>query len=497
MDFLSQNTANASYTREQRWLLGLLVFAFVVRLTTLGAYPLMDNTEARYAELARKMVETWDWVTPQVRYGVPWWSKPPLSIWLTAVSYLALGVNEFTARLPSFLVSIAAAWLTFDLAARRNGRSTAFQAVVVLFTTPLFFISAGAVMTDPALLLGTTLSMTGFWQAMTRSDRAGRVWGYVFFLGLAIGLMAKGPVAAVLTFGPVGLWTLWKGGIRAVWQRLPWIAGLILTCALAVPWYVVAEARTPGFLDYFLVGEHWKRYTESGWKGDRFGTAHSTTRGTIWLLAAATTLPWSAIWIGWSVKLRRAVERPPATDDDGWRAYLWLWMLTPLVFFTFAGNILFTYALPGLPAFAILVSETWTAARASIAARASLKLAALIVPIAIVLVVWFAIPIIAPRNSHKMLVAQYLGMRKSETQRLIYLREAPQSAEFYSHGKVVTAASPGELDPYLHDDRIDFVVLTEAQLDSLPGIRGQLTRVGSYGRYVLLQERSPNAAPPQ
>ena len=96
-----------------------------------------------------------------------------------------------------------------------------------------------------------------------------------------------------------------------------------------------------------------------------------------------------------------------------------------------------------------------------------------------------------------MLVAQYLGMRKSETQRLIYLREAPQSAEFYSHGKVVTAASPGEPDPYLHDDRIDFVVLTEAQLDSLPGIRGQLTRVGSYGRYVLLQERSPNAAPPQ
>ena len=49
------------------------------------------------AELARKMVETGDWLMPQVKYGAPWWSKPPLSIWLTASSFVAFGVNAFAA----------------------------------------------------------------------------------------------------------------------------------------------------------------------------------------------------------------------------------------------------------------------------------------------------------------------------------------------------------------------------------------------------------------
>ena len=202
---------------DQRWLVGLLLVAVLVRLATLAAYPLMDNTEARYAEVARKMLETADWVTPHHRYGVAFWSKPPLSIWLTAISYIVFGVNEFAARLASFLPSLGVAWIAWNLALSRGGRDAALRTVVVLLTTPLFFISAGAVMTDPALILGTTLSMAGFWHAMTRDGGGGRVWGYVFFLGLAIGLLAKGPVGVVLTLAPVGIWTLWKGGVG---QRL-------------------------------------------------------------------------------------------------------------------------------------------------------------------------------------------------------------------------------------------------------------------------------------
>src|SRR5439155_24547909 len=210
---IAPNAAN-----EGRWLTGLLVFAVLVRLTTLGAYPLMDTTEARYGEMARKMIETGDWLWPQFKYGVPHWSKPPLSTWLTAATYLALGVNEFAARFPSLVACLAVMWLTVDLGARRAVPGLGLKAAVVLFTTPLFFISAGAVMTDPTLVLGTTLSMAGFWQAMTREGRAACVWGYVFFVGLAIGLLAKGPVTLALTFAPVGIWTLWKGGIGNVWR---------------------------------------------------------------------------------------------------------------------------------------------------------------------------------------------------------------------------------------------------------------------------------------
>src|SRR4051812_38032750 len=288
---------SGALSEQRKWLLVLLGFALVVRIATLGAYPLMDNTEARYAEIARKIVETGDWLMPQFKYGVPFWSKPPLSMWATAIAYLMLGVNEFAARLPSFLASLPVVWMTYLLGTRSEGRDVGLRAAVVLVTTPLFLVCSGAVMTDPALFLGTTLSMAGFWQAMTGTGGVARAWGYAFFVGLAIGLLAKGPVGVVLTLAPVGLWTIWKGGIGNVWRRLPWLSGLALTIALAVPWYVLAERRTPGFLDYFLIGEHWKRFTESGWKGDMFGSAHSRPRGTIWLYALASTLPWSALGI--------------------------------------------------------------------------------------------------------------------------------------------------------------------------------------------------------
>jgi len=86
--------------RERHWILLLLVVVVVVRLATLPAYPLLDPTESRYAEIARKMLETGNWLVPQVDYGVPFWGKPPLSIWLSAAAMAVLGVNEFAARLP-------------------------------------------------------------------------------------------------------------------------------------------------------------------------------------------------------------------------------------------------------------------------------------------------------------------------------------------------------------------------------------------------------------
>jgi len=484
-----------SLSREERWLVGLIVFAFIVRLATLGAYPLMDNTEARYAEVARKMVETGNWLTPQIHYGVAFWSKPPLSMWMTAASYLVFGINEFAARLPSLLACIAAAWMTSTLAVRRGGVGAALRAAVILATTPLFYISAGAVMTDPALFLGTTLSMVGFWQAMTREGGPRRAWGYAFFLGLAIGMLAKGPVGIVLTLLPVGAWTLWKGGIRNVWSRLPWVSGFILVAVLSVPWYLLEEARTPGYLDYFIVGEHWKRYTESGWKGDMFGTAHARPRGIIWLLAFAVTLPWCVAWFGLMWRQRRARGPRPTTADDGWSAYLWLWALAPAVFFTFAGNVLWTYVLPGLPAFALLVAEAWPATDATRPRWLSMTAGALVMPVGLLLAVVFVLPRIASDYSQKSLVSEYLAKRESDAQRLVYFEEAPQSAEFYARGKLLTVAAPSDLERYLQDGTRHFFVFKDAKQDALPGIRERLTPIARNGRYALLEATRTGAGP--
>ena len=97
-----------------RWLALAIGVAAGLRLLTLGLYPVSDTTESRYAEIARKMVELGDWVTPWYDYGVPFWGKPPLSTWLTAGSMQLFGVSEWAARLPHFLCAVAVGWLIWD-----------------------------------------------------------------------------------------------------------------------------------------------------------------------------------------------------------------------------------------------------------------------------------------------------------------------------------------------------------------------------------------------
>src|SRR6476469_4145670 len=172
--------------RQQLWI--VVVLAFVARLLTLNAYPLTDNTEARYAEIARKMCETGHWIVPQIDYGVPFWGKPPLSFWLTALSFKAFGFSEFAARLPSFLLGVATCVLVYLLASRRRDTTRGLLASGVVASTLLMMVCAGGVMTDPAMTFGTTLSMVAFWLALTTGAWT---WGYLFFIGLAIGLLSK------------------------------------------------------------------------------------------------------------------------------------------------------------------------------------------------------------------------------------------------------------------------------------------------------------------
>ena len=88
---------------KAHWLLVALAVALAVRLATLGTYPLMDTSEARYGEIARVMLETANWVTPQETPGTPFWAKPPLYAWLSATSARVFGISEFALRLPSLM----------------------------------------------------------------------------------------------------------------------------------------------------------------------------------------------------------------------------------------------------------------------------------------------------------------------------------------------------------------------------------------------------------
>src|SRR3546814_1120738 len=190
-----------------------------------------------------------------------------------------LGVNAFAARLPSWLATAGTIWLLAAYACSHYGKRVAKRAALIYCTCSLVYVLSGAVLTDPFLVLGTTWAMTSLPMAARKPVW---YWRYGFFIGLAIGLLAKGPLALVLVAGPLVPWLLWYKPARSVLRALPWTTGLLLTAAISIPWYIAADIKTTGFLHYFLVGEHFLRFVDPGWTGDLYGTAHAHARGTIW-----------------------------------------------------------------------------------------------------------------------------------------------------------------------------------------------------------------------
>ncbi|MFE8069833.1 glycosyltransferase family 39 protein [Marinobacteraceae bacterium S3BR75-40.1] len=426
--------------RYRKWFwLALAILAS--RLVTMAIVPLADTTEPRYAEIARLMVATGDWITPWFEPGVPFWGKPPLSFWAQALSMQWLGVNEWAARLPSWIAIALTAFLVARLAFRLWGKEAGTFAALIFASMSLSFISAGAVMTDPFLLLGTTLSLAGFATVMFTDARGGAA-RWLFFVGLVIGLLAKGPLALVLVGLPIGIWTVWGNHWRAVWRALPWWRGTLLTLVLALPWYIAAEIKTPGFLDYFIVGEHFRRFLDPGWQGDLYGNGHSEPHGKIWLMWLWASFPWGLVLLGTGFLARGRKTLRTELYDSSCGRFLLLSAIAPMLFFTLSGNILWTYVLPGLPFVALMLARVLLkmgegASEQRSGMRWSGAMAAVVPVLALGAGVYAMINTDAIKTE-KPLVAQYRLERTSPHSPLVYWGEVPFSARFYLREQVAT-----------------------------------------------------------
>jgi 4-amino-4-deoxy-L-arabinose transferase-like glycosyltransferase len=469
-------------------MLGAVVLLMLLRLLTLGLYPLSDATEARYAEIARKMVELNDWITPWYDYGVPFWAKPPMSTWITALSMKVFGVNEFGARLPHFLAGLLVIWLIVDWQRRRSNRM-ALLASALLSSSVLFFVSAGAVMTDMTLTVGVVLAMRGFWLGLYGAAHERRREHWLFFIGLAIGMLAKGPVALVLCGVPIALWAIWTGNIRTTWNGFSWFGGLLLVSVLAAPWYLLAEQHTPGFLRYFLIGEHWKRFTEPGWSGDHYGFAHAVPRGMIWLYAAAASLPWAFLLPILAYIRRQHPVAPAPADDRDWLRYLLVWALAPCLFFTASRNIISTYVLPGLPALAILAAA-WLARDPNERRTDKAVIAGLLVTILGFGGLLTFMKINEGFRSAK-LVVNAVERTHTDVASLAFLGRGIYSPSFYSAGRAMHYAAAADLaNAFDHNAKAAtmpvFVALFGSQWKELTGqVQQHLHPEGRYGIYDL------------
>jgi 4-amino-4-deoxy-L-arabinose transferase-like glycosyltransferase len=480
---------------QRKFLWGTLICLIVLRVLMMIQVPFTDTTEARYAEMARKMVETNDWITPQIEYGVPFWGKPPLHTWISASGMKLFGVNEFGGRIFIFMTGLLILALLYRWAKTYRGRNYALLGTTILTSSALFFVALAGVMTDLVMIAGTTLSMLAFWNAL-HGTRSKLLMGYLFFVGLAIGLLAKGPVAFVLTAIPIGAWVLIHNRWRATWLNLPWISGTILMIGLALPWYLIAEAKTPGFLRYFIVGEHFERFLMSGWKGDLYGSGHAEPRGTIWLFWLATLLPWTFFFLA-PFKRIGSIVTGFKNDIPRWSSYLLCWALAPLVFFTMATNIIPTYVITGIPASCLLIIEIWlfaargrTEATPTVARffKGSLITGSMIFLGAYLVFSFF--PQFAPKRTQKNLVARKVISEGPISLPLHYFGRKNYSIEFYTGGKANRLEHTDDLSEFLADSKRDFVSIDEKTFLKLdPRIRDSFIQHGKFGRSLLLSDK--------
>ena len=309
-----------------------------------------------------------------------------MGVWLTTLSYRAFGVCEWSARLPSFLLGLALIAATMFFTARLWDKTTAALAGIILAASVQFFVLSGACDLNVPLTVGVAGAMICFAlfaQPGPLSWLGRRIaWGRGMFVALAVGMLAKGPVALVLTGLAIAIWLTLARRWRLVIE-LPWISGVFLFLVVAGPWYLMAERATPGFLYYFFVDENFLRYLVNDY-GDQFGYGRMRPYGAIWLFFLGATLPWtvlSAAALGRLAmadvaKLWRKLDwRQPQLglsglilllrkfgQNDPWLAYSLVWGLVPPLFFTLARQVLWTYVLPGLPGMAIATAvavERW------------------------------------------------------------------------------------------------------------------------------------------
>ena len=337
-------------------LLALLLAILGLRLSTLGSLSYLDPSEGRYALVGKLMLSTGDWLSPEVlqRDGslVEFWGKPPLFFWLLAGSFKFLGVNEFSARVPSCLTALLSVAAVYFFAQTLWDRRTGLLAGLILSSSVLFFFFAGACQIDMALTACVAFAMLCFGKAVITDDpRYSKTWGYAFFAALAAGMVCKGPVAVVLTCGPIGLWCLWRRSWKEL-LKLPIIGGGVFFICLSAPWYLLVERHSPGFLKYFFLNENLLRFVSSEY-GDKYGAARGKPWGTSWAFLWLAFLPWSFYLVPDILNRVKQFRSKATSTDERWEQFALCWGVFPALFFCFAHGLLFAYVLPGLPGLAI------------------------------------------------------------------------------------------------------------------------------------------------
>ncbi|MDQ6621070.1 MAG: glycosyltransferase family 39 protein [Pseudomonadota bacterium] len=326
---------------------GLLIVLVIMSLwlVNIGHRVLQHPDEGRYAEIAREMAQTKDWLTPRLN-GLKYFEKPPLQYWLTAATFDAFGASASTARLWPALAGLFGIAAIATAGYFIGGAALGWSAGLAT-TGMLWQVALSQILTLDAMLSALlAIAFAGFVVAQQNSASAERrrlaMW--IAWAAMAGATLTKGLVGVVLPAGSLVIYTL-VARDYALWRRLHLFSGLLIYLALAAPWFVMVSRANPEFAQFFFVHEHFARFLT---------TEHRRT-GAVWYfvpLLAVGALPWITLLL---MNVRRIWrEGLPNALGFSWPRFALIWAAFVFVFFSASSSKLPSYILPMFPALGLV-----------------------------------------------------------------------------------------------------------------------------------------------
>ncbi|MBV9673554.1 MAG: glycosyltransferase family 39 protein [Verrucomicrobia bacterium] len=397
-----------------------LAFFFVASLLffSLGNWslPLIDRDEPRFAEASREMLQSGDFLIPRLN-GEFRFDKPPLIYWCQALSFQLFGANDFSARLPSSFFAALTGMATIVWATRLFGDRTGWLAGIVFATSLQVVIHGRAAVADMPMVFFFAVST---WAAWERKCCPGeKRWWWAFYLSVALGFLAKGPVALL----PVLLMPLFCSVKRSRYSINPAsaIRGTALAIAVIGFWGVPALIVTNGQFFSVGIGKHvidrslhpMESHGVAGWLG------YLAFLPFYFVSTFLSFFPWSIFLPSVLSRLRR--ER---TAEE---TYLFLAIAVVFFLFTLLQTKLPHYILPAFPMLSILVA-------ARLSTKMGLTIASSMI-IACAGIALFGFPAIAPLFVSKRIAQDALPLISPET-RTASVDYDEQSLIWYLRSKV-------------------------------------------------------------
>jgi len=321
----------------------------VAWFATIGIRPLLEPDEARYAEIPREMAASSDWLTPRLN-GFKYFEKPPLQYWATAAIYSVFGFSEWAARFWAFALAFLCIPMTYAFARHLYESDAAGVAAASALTINPYFAIVGQLnLLDSGFCFFLTAAIFCFLRAGTAAheEAAERRWMLLASAALALAVLSKG-VAALVLVGSVMLIHLVLTRQPRPWRR--WHFGVTVPAFLAItlPWFGAMSVKNPEFPGFFFIHEHFARYLTT--VSDRVEPWWYF--GPVVLLAL---LPW--LGCAWPAAREARVAREWDSRSSA-VAFLAIWCIFVLLFFSASHSKLATYVMPLMPALAVLLAPT-------------------------------------------------------------------------------------------------------------------------------------------